>query len=99
MRRLPSSTRSRWLRGTVRQSVAIISANDAFSVEVADAAKAYATSHNLPVVYYQQYPANTTDLTGVLTALKTSGPGGTVPDMILGSGHENEALVTMKQAK
>ncbi len=81
------------------QNVAIISANDAFSVEVADAAKAYATSHNLPVVYYQQYPANTTDLTGVLTALKTSGPGGTVPDMILGSGHENEALVTMKQAK
>ncbi|HEY7358708.1 MAG TPA: amino acid ABC transporter substrate-binding protein, partial [Ktedonobacterales bacterium] len=84
---------------TPPKNVAIISANDSFSVEVADAAKAYATSHNLPVVYYQQYPANTTDLTGVLTALKTAGPGGTVPDMILGSGHENEALVTMKQAK
>ncbi len=84
---------------TPPMNVAIISANDSFSVEVAEAAKAYATSHNLPVVYYQQYPANTTDLTGVLTALKTSGPGGTVPDMILGSGHENEALVTMKQAK
>ncbi len=84
---------------TPPKNVAIISANDSFSVEVAEAAKAYATSHNLPVVYYQQYPANTTDLTGVLTALKTTGPGGTVPDMILGSGHENEALVTMKQAK
>jgi branched-chain amino acid transport system substrate-binding protein len=84
---------------TPPQNVAIISANDSFSVEVAEAAKAYAASHNLPVVYYQQYPQNATDLTGVLTALKTAGPGGTVPDMILGSGHENEALVTMKQAK
>jgi branched-chain amino acid transport system substrate-binding protein len=81
------------------QNVAIIYANDSFSTEVAAAAKDFAASHNLPVVYYQQYPANATDLTGVLTALKTTGPGGTVPDMILGSGHENEALVTMKEAK
>jgi len=81
------------------KTVAIISANDAFSLEVAAAAKAYAASHNLNVVYYQQYPANTTDLTSVLTALKTSGPGATVPDMLLGSGHENEAVTTMKEAK
>jgi branched-chain amino acid transport system substrate-binding protein len=86
-------------QATPPQNVAIIYANDSFSTEVAEGAKAYAESHNLPVAYYQQYPANTTDLTGVLTALKTSAPGGTVPDMILGSGHENEALVTMKQAK
>jgi branched-chain amino acid transport system substrate-binding protein len=81
------------------KNVAIISANDAFSLEVAAAAKAYATSHNLPVVYYQQYPSGATDLTSVLTALKSSGPGGTVPDMILGSGHEAEAVTTMKEAK
>lgn len=81
------------------KTVAIISANDAFSLEVAAAAKDYAASHNLNVVYYQQYPANSTDLTSVLTALKTSGPGGTVPDMLLGSGHENEAVTTMKEAK
>jgi branched-chain amino acid transport system substrate-binding protein len=81
------------------KTVAIISANDAFSLEVAVAAKDYAASHNLSVVYYQQYPANSTDLTSVLTALKTSGPGGTVPDMLLGSGHENEAVTTMKEAK
>lgn len=81
------------------KTVAIISANDAFSLEVAAAAKDYATSQNLNVVYYQQYPANSTDLTSVLTALKSSGPGGTVPDMLLGSGHENEAVTTMKEAK
>lgn len=84
---------------TPPQNVAIIYANDSFSQEVAAAAKDFATSHNLNVVYYQEYPANATDLTGVLTALKTAGPGGTVPDMILGSGHENEAVVTMKQCK
>ncbi len=81
------------------KTVAIISADDAFSKEVAAAAKDYATSQNLKVVYFQQYPANSTDLTSVLTALKSSGPGGTVPDMVLGSGHESEAVVTMKEAK
>lgn len=84
---------------TPPKNVAIISADDAFSKEVAAAAKDYATSHSLPVVYYQQYPSGTTDLTSVLTALKTSGPGSTVPDMILGSGHEAEAVTTMKEAK
>lgn len=81
------------------KNVAIISADDAFSKEVAAAAKDYATSHSLPVVYYQQYPSGTTDLTSVLTALKSSGPGGTVPDMLLGSGHEGEAVTTMKEAR
>ena len=83
---------------TPPKTVAIISASDSFSVEVANAAKAYADAHNLKVTYFQQYPANATDLTTVLTALKTSNSGG-VPDMILGSGHENEAIVPMKQAK
>jgi len=81
------------------KNVAIISADDAFSKEVAVAAKDYAASHNLPVVYYQQYPSGSTDLTSVLTVLKTCGPDGTAPDMILGSGHEGEAVTTMKEAK
>jgi branched-chain amino acid transport system substrate-binding protein len=80
------------------KTIAIISANDAFSQGVATAAKTFATDHGLDVTYYQTYPANTTDLTGVLTQLKTSANGG-VPDFILGSGHEGEAIVTMKEAK
>lgn len=84
---------------TPPRNVAIISADDAFSKEVADAAKAYATSQNLPVTYFKQYPSNATDLTSVLTALKTTGPGGSVPDMILGSGHESEAVTTIKESK
>jgi len=80
------------------KTIAIINANDAFSTEVADAAKSFAASNGMNVVYTQSYPANTTDLTGILTQIKTSA-GGSVPDMILGSGHEDEALTTMKQAK
>lgn len=75
-------------------SVAIINANDAFSQEVAAGAHDFAFTHHLKIVEYQSYPANTTDLTSVLTPLKSN-----PPDMILGSGHENEAVVTMKQCK
>ena len=52
----------------------------------------------MTVVYTQSYPADTTDLTGILTQIKTSANGG-APDMVLGSGHEDEALTTLKQAK
>ena len=80
------------------KTIAIINANDSFSTEVADAAKTLAQSSGMNVVYSQSYPANATDLTGILTQIKTSANGG-VPDMIVGSGHEGEALTTIKQAK
>ncbi|GAC1662393.1 MAG: hypothetical protein NVS9B15_25730 [Acidobacteriaceae bacterium] len=76
------------------KTIAIIYANDAFSTEVASAAHDFALAHNLNVVKYQEYPAATTDLTGVLTPLKSK-----VPDMLLGSGHTDEAVVTMKQSR
>lgn len=79
-------------------NIAIISADDAFSQEVAKAAQAYALSINLPVVFFETYPSGATDLTNVMTALKTSA-NGAAPDFILGSGHEGEAVVTMKTAK
>ena len=83
---------------TPPHTVAIIYANDAFSKEVAAAAKEYAPTLGFSVVFYQEYPNGATDLTNVLTPLKTSASGG-VPDMIIGSGHKDEAVVTMKQAK
>ncbi len=83
---------------TPPKTIAIINANDAFSTEVAAAAKTLAASSGMDVVYTQSYPANATDLTGVLTQIKTSAHGG-VPDMILGSGHEGEAITTLKEAK
>jgi branched-chain amino acid transport system substrate-binding protein len=80
------------------KTVAIINANDSFSTEVATAAKAKATAKGFQVVYTQSYPSNATDLSGILTQIKTAASGG-VPDMIIGSGHESEALTTIKQAK
>ena len=80
------------------KTIAIINASDSFSTEVATAAKDYASSHGMTVVYTQSYPAGTPDLTGILTHIKTAASGG-VPDMVLGSGHEDEALTTLKQAK
>jgi branched-chain amino acid transport system substrate-binding protein len=83
---------------TPPKTIAIIYANDSFSVAVAKAAHDYAQAQGLTIVANQEYPANATDLTNVLTPLKTAANGG-VPDFILGSGHESEALVTMKQCK
>ncbi|MFI5273640.1 MAG: amino acid ABC transporter substrate-binding protein [Ktedonobacterales bacterium] len=85
-------------QATPPKTIAIIYANDSFSVAVAKAAHDYAQTNNLDIVAYQEYPANATDLTNVLTPIKTAANGGP-PDFLLGSGHENEAIVTMKQAK
>ena len=43
-------------------TTAILSADDPFSVEVADAVKTYAEQKGLQVVYYQKYPNASTDL-------------------------------------
>ncbi len=73
---------------------AILSADDAFSVEVADAAKAYAEKQGFQVIYYQKYPNASTDLRAVLTETK-----GKNPDFFLNSGHKAEAVAIMQQAK
>ncbi len=76
------------------ETVAILSANDDFSVEVADGAKAFAEAHGLKVVTYQKYPANSKDLSSVVTAAK-----GVAPDVLLNSGHLPESLAIMKASK
>src|SRR5581483_4322080 len=63
-------------------TVAILSADDPFSVEVADAAKKYAEEKGLQVVYYQKYPDKSTDLRAPLTEAK-----GKNPDFFINSGH------------
>ena len=83
---------------TPPKTIAIIHANDSFSVAVAKAADTFASAQGMTVVADTEYPANAPDLTSVLTPLKTAVNGGP-PDFILGSGHESEALVTMKQCK
>jgi branched-chain amino acid transport system substrate-binding protein len=75
-------------------TVAVLSADDPFSVEVADAVRAYAEQKGLQVVYYQKYPNASTDLRAPLTETK-----GKNPDLFLNSGHLQESVAIMQQAK
>jgi branched-chain amino acid transport system substrate-binding protein len=75
-------------------TVVILTADDAFSVEVADATKSYAEKKGLQVVYYQKYPNASTDLRAPLTEAKAKNP-----DLFLNSGHLAESIAAMQQAK
>lgn len=92
-----------YLRGVIEMAlaqdpkpatVAILSADDPFSVEVAEAARKFAEEKGLTVVYYQKYPNNSTDLRASLTEVK-----GKNPDLFLNSGHFAESVAIMQQAK
>jgi branched-chain amino acid transport system substrate-binding protein len=76
------------------QTVAIATANDAFSVEVGQGAADYATAHHMTVVYDNKYPAATTDLSSVVSAIKAVNP-----DIILNGGHLDEALLLERTLK
>jgi branched-chain amino acid transport system substrate-binding protein len=76
------------------ETVAVLSADDLFSLEVANGAKDWADHNGLKVVYFQKYPANTADLSAALTSIKSLRP-----DVLIGSGHLQESLLIMKQAQ
>ncbi len=75
-------------------TIAILSADDPFSVEVAAAAQQYAQTKGLNVVYFQKYPNNSTDLRAPLTETKAKNP-----DIFLNSGHFAESVAIMQQAQ
>jgi branched-chain amino acid transport system substrate-binding protein len=76
------------------KTVAILVENDGFSIEVADGAEAYAKEKGLDVVYKEQYPANTQDVSSLITAVKAKNP-----DLILGAGHAADAILIVKGLK
>jgi branched-chain amino acid transport system substrate-binding protein len=75
-------------------TVAIATANDAFSVEVGQGAAAFAEAHHMQVVYNSKYPANATDVSSIVSAIKA-----TNPDVILNGGHLGEALLLHRTFK
>ena len=75
-------------------TAAILYADDAFSVEVAEATKKYAESIGLKVSYFEKYKNAETNLTAQLTAAKAANP-----DLLLNAGHLQEAIAIMKQSK
>jgi branched-chain amino acid transport system substrate-binding protein len=76
------------------QTVAIATANDAFSVEVGQGAADYAVAHHMTVVYNNKYPADTTDLSSIVSGIKAVNP-----DIILNGGHLDEALLLERTLK
>jgi branched-chain amino acid transport system substrate-binding protein len=76
------------------KTVAIATANDAFSVEVGGGAAGFATAHGMTVVYNNKYPADTTDVSAVVSGIKAANP-----DIILNGGHLDEALLLQRTFK
>jgi branched-chain amino acid transport system substrate-binding protein len=76
------------------QTVAIATANDAFSIEVGQGAADYATAHGMTVVYNTKYPADTPDVSAVVSGIKAANP-----DVILNGGHLDEALLLQRTFK
>lgn len=73
------------------ESIAIVFANDPFSLEVAEGAKAFAESLGVTVSVYERYQPNTPQLSGVVTLAKITGaemlyPGWTSSPSMVGSG-------------
>jgi branched-chain amino acid transport system substrate-binding protein len=100
---LVASPAQNYLRGAIDMAlaqdpkpatVAILSADDPFSVEVAESARAYAEEKGLTVVYFQKYPDKSTDLRAPLTEAKAK-----TPDLFLNSGHFAESVAIVQQAK
>jgi branched-chain amino acid transport system substrate-binding protein len=76
------------------KTVAILGENESFSKEVAQGAAEYAKEKGMEVVYDELYPSNAQDLSALLTAIK-----GKNPHVILGSGHLQDSLLIVKQAR
>lgn len=75
-------------------TVAILSADDSFSVEVAKSVIDYAPKVGMQVVYNKQYPNGSTNLYAQLAEAKQKNP-----DIVLNSGHLVEAIAINKAAK
>ncbi len=72
--------------------IALLYANDAFSIICGQGAAAYAASLGLNVVYNQSYPSTATDLSTQLTAAKNAGA-----QDLLGGGHFTDGVAIMQQ--
>jgi branched-chain amino acid transport system substrate-binding protein len=75
-------------------TIAMLSADDNFSLEVANAINAYAPTKGMQVVLFKKYKNGATNLTAEVQAAKAVNP-----DIVLNSGHLTEAIAINKAAK
>jgi len=76
------------------KNVALFIENDSFSQEVADGITPYLKEKGLNLVYSEQYPKGTKDVSSLVTAAKAKNP-----DFVLGASHLADAELVVKQAK
>ncbi len=74
--------------------IAMLSADDNFSLEVADAINQYAPTKGMQVALYKKYKNGATNLVAEVQAAKAA-----APDIVLNSGHLQEAIAINKAAK
>ena len=75
-------------------TLAMLTANDNFSVEVAKAVEEYAPTKGIQVVFSKQYPAAAPEVSGLVSQAKALNP-----DILMNSGHLAEAISINKTAK
>jgi len=75
-------------------TVAVLAANDQFSIEVAQGIRDFAKANGFTEVFYSEYPPDTRDVATLMTQVKAKNP-----DIILGSGHLQDSLLLMRAAK
>lgn len=75
-------------------TIAVLTSNDAFSVEVSQGAIDYAAMKGMQVVFNQQYPSGSTNFFSLLQQVKARNP-----DIVINSGHLLEAVAVDKAAK
>ncbi|MDQ6695648.1 MAG: amino acid ABC transporter substrate-binding protein [Chloroflexota bacterium] len=73
-------------------TVALLGADEPFSREVLAGATDYAHDEGMEVVYSAFYPANPTDLSSLLLAVKAKHP-----DLLLAAGHLQDSLIIARQ--
>lgn len=76
------------------KTVAIIVSNDLFPLSCAEGALEMCDKLGLEVVLYEKYPADTTDVSALLSLVKDKNP-----DIFLTSGYTKDALMVMRQAR
>lgn len=76
------------------KTVALLSADDSFDVAVAKGTRKLLAKSGLTTVLDEQYAEHNSDFTTLLSQLKSK-----VPDVLLWSGHEPEALNFIRQSK
>jgi branched-chain amino acid transport system substrate-binding protein len=76
------------------QTIAMLSADDAFSLEVANAINTYAPTQGMNVVLFKKYKNGATNLSAEVLAAKSANA-----DIVLNSGHLQEAIAINKAAK